>query len=145
LYCDEHKYDNIIDLPRPVSKKHRPMAMTDRAAQFSPFAALTGYDAAISETARLTDSREERSEITDAVLNERMHILFEWEYKYPEITVEYFVPDERKRGGAYIAVKGCFKRIDDAERILIMQDGTKIPVDDIYRIDGEIFDLHGSS
>lgn len=139
MYYDEHKYDNIIDLPRPVSKKHKPMAMTDRAAQFSPFAALTGYDCAVSETARLTDSRLERDEDTAAVLNERMQILSEWEYKYPEITVEYFVPDERKSGGAYVTVTGCFKRLDDGEQRLVLQDGTKIPFDDIYRIDGELF------
>lgn len=139
MYYDEHKYDKIIALPRPVSKKHKPMSMIDRAAQFSPFAALTGYDAAVSETARLTDSRAERDEDTMAVLNERMQILSEWEYKYPEITVEYFVPDERKSGGAYVTVTGCFKWLDEVERKLVLQDGTKIPFDDIYRIDGEIF------
>lgn len=138
MYYDEHKYDNIIELPRPVSKKHKPMAMIDRAAQFSPFAALTGYDAAVSETARLTDSRAERDEDTMAVLNERMQILSEWEYKYPEITVEYFFPDERKSGGAYVTVTGCFKWLDEVERKLVLQDGTKIPIDDIYSLTGEI-------
>ena len=139
MYYDEHKYDNIIALPRPVSKKHKPMAMIDRAAQFSPFAALTGYDAAVSETARLTDSRAERDEDTMAVLNERMQMLSEWEYKYPEITVEYFVPDERKSGGTYVTVTGCFKWLDEGERKLVLQDGTKIPFDDIYSLTGEIF------
>ena len=139
MYNDEHKYDNIINLSRPISKKHKPMSMTDRAAQFSPFAALTGYDSAVSETARLTVSRSERDEDTLAVLNERMQILSEWEYKYPEITVEYFAPDERKSGGAYMTVTGCFKWIDYGECRLVFQDGTKIPLDDIYKIDGEIF------
>lgn len=139
MYNDEHKYDNIINLSRPISKKHKPMAMTDRAAQFSPFAALTGYDSAVSETARLTVSRSERDEDTLAVLNERMQILSEWEYKYPEITVEYFAPDERKSGGAYMTVTGCFKWIDYGECRLVFQDGTKIPLEDIYKIDGEIF------
>lgn len=137
---DEHRYDEIIGLPRPVSKKHKPMTMTERAAQFSPFAALTGYDAAVSETARLTDSRKERDEDMISELNERMRILSEWEYKYPEITVEYFVPDERKFGGAYVTVSGNFKWLDEYERMLVMQDGRRIPIDDIFRLEGEIFD-----
>lgn len=139
MYYNEHRYDEIIDLPHPVSKKHKPMSMTDRAAQFSPFAALTGYDAAVSEKARLTDSRAERDDDEMALLNERFRILSEWEYKYPEITVEYFVPDKKKSGGAYVTVTGCFKWLDDAQRELVLRDGTKIPFDDIYRIDGELF------
>lgn len=140
MYYGEHKYDNIIDLPRPVSKRHKPMSMTDRAAQFSPFAALTGYDSEVSEAARLTDSRLERDEDTIAVLNERMQILSRWEYKYPEITVEYFVSDERKSGGAYVTVTGNFKWLDDGERKLVLQDGTKIPLENIYSLTGDIFD-----
>lgn len=140
MYYGEHKYDNIINLPRPVSKRHKPMSMTDRAAQFSPFAALTGYDSEVSEAARLTDSRLERDEDAMAVLNERMQILSRWEYKYPEITVEYFVPDERKSGGAYVTVTGNFKWLDDGERKLVLQDGTKIPWENIYSLTGDIFD-----
>ena len=139
-YNDEHKYDSIINLPRPVSKKHKPMAMIDRAAQFSPFAALTGYDDTVKETARLTDVELERDEDLMAVLNERTRILSEWEYQYPEITVEYFVPDDKKCGGAYEKFSGMFKRIDMSDKTIVFSDGTKIAIDRIYGIDGKIFD-----
>ena len=83
-----HKYDDIIDLPHHVSDRHPQMPLMDRAAQFSPFAALMGYDSEVSEAVHLTDSCLERDEDTISALNERMQILPEWEYKYPEITVE---------------------------------------------------------
>lgn len=140
MYNNEHKYDNIIDMPRPVSKKHKPMSLPDRAVQFAPFAALTGYDAEVSEAARLTDSRSELDEDMTAVLNERMQILSGWEYKYPEITVEYFVPDERKSGGAYVTVTGNFKWLDAGEHRLVLQDGMKIPLENICSLTGDIFD-----
>lgn len=139
---DEHRYDSIINLPHYVFQKRKPMSMTDRAAQFSPFAALTGYDAAVCEAARLTDSVKERDEDSIAVLNERMCVLSEYEYKYPEITVEYFVPDEKKSGGAFMTITGCFKWLDEGEQRLVFQDGTSISIEMIYGVEGSIFEDH---
>ena len=132
-------HEDIIDLPRPVSNRRRHMPMINRAAQFSPFAALTGYDEAVTETARLTDRRCERDELTEALLNERMQILAGWEYKYPEITVEYFIPDERKSGGAYTSVTGAFRRLNYAEQAIELDGGTKIAFENIYFLCSEIF------
>ena len=98
-------YDDIIDLPHHVSATRPQMSRLDRAAQFAPFAALTGYGAAIKETARLTDERTERSESELSELNERIHILTERIDEHPEVEIIYFKPDERKDAGAYLTVK----------------------------------------
>ena len=135
MYYGEHKYDDIIDLPRPVSKKHKPMAMTDRAAQFSPFAALTGYDDAVSETARLTDSRLELDEDRLSELNAKLNILRDNLSERPEVTVKYFVPDEKKSGGAYFTFSGRVRRIDEYDKRIIFTDGTEINLDCIYSIE----------
>lgn len=132
-----HKYDDIINLPHHVSATREKMPISDRAAQFSPFAALTGYDAAIKETARLTDERIELDESRKTILNEQLQIVMERIQERPEITVTYFLPDEKKVGGAYANVTGCIKKIDEYERTVIMIDGTKIPIDQIYEITGE--------
>lgn len=132
-------YEDIINLPHHVSKIRPQMSMLDRAAQFSPFAALTGYDAAISETGRLTDERTDLGEETKAMLDMKQHYLLEVISDQPEITVTYFVPDERKTGGAYVTVTGNLKRIDEYERILILTNGKKIPMDEIADIESDIF------
>ncbi len=134
---NSHKYDDIINLPHHVSTKRPRMSLIDRAAQFSPFAALTGYDAAVKETARLTDQRIELDEYEKAALDERLRISVE--LGSSEITVTYFKPDERKAGGAYIAATGSIKKIDSYERLVVMKDGLKIPIDEISSIEGEIF------
>lgn len=136
-YSDEHKYDDIINMPHHVSVSRPRMSMIDRAAQFSPFAALTGYDAAVKETARLTDSRIELDEYEKVALDEKLRIAL----KNPatEITILYFKPDERKSGGAYISVAGKIRIIDDYERLVILQNGLKIPIEDIMEIGGEVF------
>lgn len=141
MYNCDNKYESIINLPRPSSKKHKPMAMIDRAAQFSPFAALTGYDDAVKETARLTDTEMERDEDLMALLNNKLNILIEKEYEYPEITVEYFLPDDKKSGGAYRQISGTFKKVDMAERNIVFASGEKIPIDYVYNLYGEIFDI----
>lgn len=132
-----HKYDDIINLPHHVSSTRAKMPISDRAAQFSPFAALTGYDAAVKETARLTDERIELDESSKTILNEKLQIIMERIQERPEITVTYFLPDEKKAGGAYANVTGCVKKIDEYERTVVMTDGTKIPIDHIYEIAGE--------
>ena len=125
------EYDDIIDLPRPKSK-HEPMPMSDRAAQFSPFAALTGYGDAIDETARLTDARIELSEEERAELDYRQQYLSTLDS--PTVTVTYFVSDERKTGGAYVTHTGTLKRIDELERMMVFNDGVRIPIVEIISI-----------
>ncbi len=127
-------YDDIIDLPRPKSK-HEPMPMSDRAAQFSPFAALTGYEDAIDETARLTDARVELAESAVEELERRLNDLAARISERPEITVAYFVPDTRKEGGAYVTHTGALKRIDEVERELVFEDGTRVGKDEAAWID----------
>lgn len=133
------RYDDIIHLPHHVSKTRPQMSMMDRAAQFSPFAALTGYDAAIKETGRLTDEKIELGEETKAVLDRKQRYLSDMISVQPEITVTYFLLDERKSGGTYLSVTGKLKRIDEYERMMILTDGKKIPLDDIMDIESNLF------
>lgn len=126
------EYDDIIDLPRPKSK-HEPMPMSDRAAQFSPFATLTGYGDAIDETARLTDVRIELSEEERAELDYKQQYLSTLDA--PTVSVTYFVPDERKSGGAYVTHTGALKRIDEVERAMVFADGTRVDMDEVVGIE----------
>ena len=137
--ANNHKYDDIIDLPHHVSATRPRMSMIDRAAQFSPFAALTGYDAAIKETGRLTDERIELSEESRAALDRKQQLLLDNLADCPEVSVTYFVPDERKSGGAYVAVTGRVKKVDMFERLLILTNGIKIPLDEILDMESELF------
>ena len=136
----KNEYDDIINLPHHVSKTRPPMKAIDRAAQFSPFAALTGYDAAIKETARLTDKKLELDESMKDALSRRLQIIADWMKKRPEISITFFQPDMKKSGGAYVTAIGTVKKIDEYERIVIMTDGTAIPIDEIISIDGRIFE-----
>ena len=137
------KYDDIINLPHHQSKNRPHMSMADRAAQFSPFAALTGYDEAVKETARLTDRKQELSEEDMAALSAKMALLKERISKQPEVTVTYFIPDGKKVGGAYSTICGKVKRIDDFERTLTLTNQTIVPLDDIADMTGEVFDILG--
>ena len=134
-----NKYDQIIDLLHHVSEKRPKMPMIDRAAQFAPFAALTGYDDAVKETGRLTDDAE-LSEYVKANINNKLRIVMECIDIQPEINITYFVPDSKKSGGAYISVTGIVKSVEEYERSVILVDKTVIPIDRIYAIDGKIFD-----
>lgn len=125
-------YDDIINLPHPNSAKHPRMSMIDRAAQFSSFAALTGHGAAIEETARLTDRRIELTEEEKTVLDEKLRLLLE---TGGEGMITYFLPDERKDGGAYVAKLGTIKKIDPLEGRVILTDRTAIPIKDILEIE----------
>ena len=135
----DNKYNDIINLPHYRSKKRQPMSLHDRAAQFSPFSALTGHDEAIKETARLTDKKTELSETTKTILNEKFNFIFEHIYDKPEITVTYFIPDSLKSGGMYVDFTGCVKKYDYYNRILYFTDNTEIKIDDISEIEGSIF------
>ena len=133
------KYADIIDLPHHQSDTRPKMSNYDRAAQFSPFAALTGHAESIKETARLTDEYSEPSEEMKAIMNEKILFLMEQLEDQPEISITYFKPDEKKNGGAYITITGVVKKIKTYERQIQMTTGDLIPIDMIFGIDGEIF------
>lgn len=132
-------YDDILHLPHPTSKRHPRMPIADRAAQFSPFAALTGHGAAIEETARVTDRRIELDEDAKEQLDQTLQLLLERIDEQPEITVTWFSPDKKKAGGQYHTATGKLKRIDTQESRLILTDGTQIPLEDLLRIRIESF------
>ena len=124
-------YDDIIDLPHPTSENHPRMPAADRAAQFSPFAALTGYEAVIHETARLTD---ERIELNEDELAEKLRMVLAWDGEPLLVSITYFQADDRKPGGSYNTDQGYIKRLDELQRMIVMKDGRKIPVDDVIEI-----------
>ena len=132
---DEHRYDDIIDLPHPVSKKHSPMPLLDRAAQFAPFAALTGHEAAIRETARLTEEEIELDENSKELLDLRLQELQEHLSTQPEVTVTYFAPDEKKDGGAYVTVTGKVKKVDGYAGELVFTDGRRVELRSIVELE----------
>ena len=132
-------YDDIIRLPHHVSQNHPQMPLCERAAQFAPFAALTGYEAAAGETARLTSERRELDAQEAAELNRRLTTLIDHLPDHPEVTVEYFVPDDQKAGGAYVTVTGRVRHISVPEKTLVLEDGAEIPLDDIVSMTGGIF------
>ena len=125
-------YDDIIDLPHPTSARHPRMSMADRAAQFSPFAALVGHGAAIRETARLTDRKIELTEEEKAVLDEKLCVLLD---TGGEAVFTYFLPDAKKDGGVYVTAVGRVKRLDFLERRIVLTGGAVIPVEDILEIE----------
>ncbi len=133
------KYDSIIHLPHHVSPTRRRMTMVERGAQFSPFAALTGYGAAVEEAGRLTSSRQTLSEEEAALLDRKQQLLREMVAERPRVTVTYFVEDDQKEGGAYVTLSGHLKRMDLFHRQMVLEEGISIPLDDIAAIEGECF------
>ena len=142
---DAHKYDDIINLPHHVSTRHPQMPLLDRAAQFSPFAALTGHDAAIKETQRLTDEWIELNEDRKELLDEKLQMIREslstgkGGHGLPEIMFTYFKPDGKKSGGAYLSIQGKVKKIDEYSHQVILEDGTAMTIEHIAGIEGELF------
>ncbi|MBQ2931758.1 MAG: hypothetical protein IJE62_02805 [Clostridia bacterium] len=136
---NDFPYEDIINLPHQKSKTRKPMPILNRAAQFAPFAALTGYDEAVKETARLTDERMELDEYTKDELNRKL--LFLQEHTDDEITatITYFVPDERKSGGEYVSLTGTVKKIKEYENVVVLNDDTEIPIQEILLIESEAF------
>ena len=132
-------YDDKINLPHHQSMTREHMTLHDRAAQFSPFAALTGHDAAIAETARLTDKKLHLSEDRIAVINEKLRMLEEMFPECPEVSITYFVPDGKKGGGAYTTKTGCVKRIDPIKGTVEFADHTSVPFDDIFDVESAAF------
>lgn len=133
------EYDDIIHLPRHVSKTRQPMKRIDRAAQFSPFAALTGYDAAVKEASRETHERIDLDDYIKDQLSHKLQILEEKLQENPETEITYFKPDQKKDGGSYSTFVGTVKKIDQYRNLLIMTDATEIPIKEIIRIEGQIF------
>lgn len=131
-------YQDIIHLPHHVSQKRPQMSMLDRAAQFSPFAALTGYEEAIHETGRLTDRKIDLSEEEKESLDRKQQFLLAKLHEQPALTITYFVPDAKKPGGAYVTKSGNLKKIDQMERWMLFTDGTKIPLPDIIDIESDL-------
>ncbi|MBO5375564.1 MAG: hypothetical protein J6A52_01775 [Bacilli bacterium] len=134
-----NKYDDIIKLPHHVSKRHPQMSIMARSAQFAPFAALSGYDEAVKETARLTDKRLEIDDGLKSILNNKLQYILENININPEIIFTYFVYDRKKTGGKYIEKIGIVKKIDLIEKYILLTDKSKIPIEEIIDINGEIF------
>lgn len=129
-----YKYQDMIDLPHPVSRTHPPMPAADRAAQFAPFAALTGHHEAVKEAARLTEERIELDEAQKAVLDRKLQEIRRQLGSGPAVSVTYFVPDLKKSGGAYVNAFGHVKGIREHEGVLVLEDGTSIPIEEIAAI-----------
>lgn len=127
-------YDDIIDLPHPTSTRHPRMPMANRAAQFSPFAALTHYEDAVQETARQTVARPELTEEEKSHLNAELQALAEKISEHPTVSLTYFQPDERKAGGAFVTAEGAAKKLDRHTGMVLLDDGRKIPVKNLMSI-----------
>lgn len=136
-------YEDIVNLPPHISKKHPQPTMMERAARFAPFAAITGYEEMVLEEARVTEERIELSEGAKAVLNKKLGILKENLNDWPEVTVTYFEPDQRKSGGAYVSSTGVIRRIDEHQHLIQMMDGKRIFMDEIYEIESAFFERLG--
>ena len=132
-------YDDLLNLPHHTSDFQPAMSMQNRAAQFAPFATLIGYDALIQETTRLTDQMAELDESVKAELNEKLRLLLELLPQQPEVTVTYFLPDSRKAGGAYRTASGIVRKFLRNENLLVMIDGSQIPIDAIATLEGYCF------
>ena len=132
------KYDDIIDLPRPASK-HPKLGDDSRAAQFSPFAALVGYDEQVKETARLTDRRIDIDDGLREILNNKLNYIVDKIHDNPLVSITYFVEDKKKDGGKYNTKEGTIKRIDVVNQEVIFTDKIKIYMKDILSISSDIF------
>ena len=137
--AEKFPYEDIVNLPPHISKKHPQPTMMDRAARFAPFAAITGYEEMVLEEARVTEERIDLDEGTLSLLNEKLNMIQEFLDEEPEVTITYFEPDKKKSGGAYVSVTGTVKRIDEYEHLVLMTDGKKIKIEEIYNIQGDLF------
>ncbi len=135
---DGFPYEDIISLGRPANGRHKPMPVSNRAAQFAPFAALAGYDKAIAETARITVDKADLSAECNQRLSRKLAYAMSLPGK-PRVKITYFQPDSRKRGGAYVDAVGSIKRLEPADNRIILTDGRQIPFDTVSDITGKIF------
>lgn len=137
--AENFPYEDIINLPPHISKKHPQPTMMERAARFAPFAAIAGYEEMVLEEARVTEERIDLDEGTLALLNEKLNMILEFLDEEPEVMITYFEPDKKRDGGAYVSVTGVVKRIDEYEHLVIMTDGKKINIEEIYNLQSELF------
>lgn len=137
--AEKFLYEDIVNLPPHISKKHPQPTMIDRAARFAPFAAITGYEEMVLEEARVTEERVDLDEGALSFLNEKLNMIREFLDEEPEVTITYFEPDKKKSGGAYVSIAGVVKRIDEYEHLVILTDGKKILIEDIYAIESDLF------
>ena len=137
--AEKFPYEDIVNLPPYISKKHPQPSMMDRAARFAPFAAITGYEEMVLEEARVTEERVDLDEGALSLLNEKLNMIREFLDEEPEVTITYFEPDKKKSGGAYISITGTVKRIDEYEHLVILTDGKKIRIEDIYALESDLF------
>ena len=137
-------YEDIINIPRHISKTRPEPSIADRAARFSPFAAISGYEDMVREAARETEERVEITDATKEQLNEKLNMIAEHLNEEHEVTITYFEPDKKKSGGAYISTTGVVKRIDELKRIVVMKNNKKIRIDDIYTLDSDFFNPLGA-
>jgi len=135
---NQPNYDDIINLPRPFSVQSK-MSLSDRAAQFSPFAALTGYDATVQEAGRLVDQRIDLSEDAKSLLNERLQMILELAAEKSQISITHFQKDKKKDGGDYITTVGTIQKIDSYQRTVHLADQEPISIDDIISIESDVF------
>lgn len=129
---DIHNYDDIINMPRHISSKYPQMKIIDRAAQFAPFAALTGHKESINEASRITDSKKELDENQKEILNNKLNYILLNLDKLLEIKITYFQADLKKSGGKYVTVLASIKKIDEYNKVLVLNNGKKIKIDDLY-------------
>lgn len=137
--AERFPYEDIINIPRHISRTRPQASMADRAARFSPFAAINGYEEMVMEAARVTEERAEITEAAKELINEKLNMIAEFINEEHEVTITYFEPDKKKSGGAYISTAGVVKRIDELKRIVVMKNNKKIKIDDIYALDSELF------
>ena len=130
-----NKYDDIINLPHHISKKHPQMTLEARAAQFAPFAALTGYDDEVKETERLTNRRIELDDEAKSILDNKIQIILEQISQRPTVSITYFIPDTRKAGGEYVTITGIIKKVDGYNQVIVLENRTEIPINEIIDID----------
>lgn len=139
--AEKFPYEDIVNLPPHISKKHPQPTMMERAARFAPFAAITGYEEMVLEEARVTEEWVELDEGTKSILNEKLQIIMDFLHDEPLITFTYFEPDKKKSGGAYVSLTGTVKRIDEYEKCVILTDGTKILIERIFEIESDLFGI----
>ena len=130
-----NKYDDIINLPHHISKKHPQMTLEARAAQFAPFAALTGYDDEVKETERLTNRRIELDDEAKSILDNKIQIILEQISQRPTVSITYFLPDTKKAGGEYVTITGIIKKVDGYNQVIVLENRTEIPINEIIDID----------
>lgn len=135
---EEFPYKDIVNLPHPVSRRHQQMPMENRAAQFAPFAALTGHDSAIAETARTTDSGIELSAEQLQELSWRLNYVMSLS-ECPVLEITYFMPDAYKPGGSYVTIRGSIRKVEEAYNTITLTDGTEIPIHAVTDIKGDLF------